>query len=188
LLFQKYILKKSSILEIRAEYSEFFNPIQAKNKIVLDVNPDVRLHAQKGVQIVIGDLPVWRILKMKVLTEYLQMIYFKHIKKPDLIQALCEVHQVLKSEEEFLVFQPNIRYCAKDYWMFFDHITPLDNRSIADALEISDFYVKECIPRFLPYTTKRKLPKSLMGFRNYLKSPILWRLFVAPASIRAGKG
>ena len=30
----------------------------------------------------------------------------------------------------FLVLQPNIRYCARDYWMFFDHITP-DRRPCA---------------------------------------------------------
>jgi hypothetical protein len=61
--------------------------------------------------------------------------------------------------------------------MFFDHITPLDDRSITEALEISGFSIKKCIPRFLPYSTKSRLPKSLMGLKIYLMVPFLWKLF-----------
>jgi len=86
-----------------------------------------------------------------------------------------------------LILQPNIRYCASDYWMFFDHITPLDDRSMTEALEITGFSVVECIPRFLPYSTKSRLPKSLIGLKFYLNVPCLWKLIGKQAFIRAEK-
>lgn len=29
-----------------------------------------------------------------------------------------------------LILQPNVRYCGRDYWQFFDHITPVDDRAV----------------------------------------------------------
>lgn len=71
--------------------------------------------------------------------------------------------------------------------MFFDHITPLDDRSMSEALEIAGFSVVECIPRFLPYSTKSRLPKSLVGLKLYLSAPVLWKLIGKQAFIRAEK-
>ena len=113
--------------------------------------------------------------------------FFEHLSKPDIILTLREAHHILKPDGEILVLQPNIRYCVKDFWMFFDHVTPLDDRSISEALEISGFSVMECIPRFLPYSMKSILPKSLLCLRIYLKLPIMWKLFGAQAFIRAIK-
>jgi ubiquinone/menaquinone biosynthesis C-methylase UbiE len=113
--------------------------------------------------------------------------FFEHLTKPDIIQTLLEARRVLKLGGEIMILQPNIRYCANDYWMFFDHITPLDDRSMAEALEITGFSVKECIPQFLPYTTKSRLPKSLIGLKVYLMVPLLWKMFGKQAFVRAEK-
>jgi SAM-dependent methyltransferase len=185
--FQKYIPKESSILEIGAGYCEFINTIQAKKKIALDVNPDVRFHAQKDVQIVIGKSRCMKEILNESIDRVFANNFFEHITKPDIIQTLYEVHRILKPEGELLLLQPNIRYCAKDYWMFFDHITPLDDRSITEALEITGFSVKECIPQFLPYSTKGRLPKSLIGLRVYLMVPLLWKIFGKQVFVRAEK-
>jgi ubiquinone/menaquinone biosynthesis C-methylase UbiE len=185
--FQKYVPKESSILEIGAGYCEFINTIQAKKKIALDINPDVRIHAQENVQTIIGKSTDMKNIENESIDRVFANNFFEHLTKPDIIQTLHEVHRVLKPEGEFLVLQPNIRYCAKDYWMFFDHITPLDDRSLAEALEISGFSVMVCIPRFLPYTMKSRLPKSFMGLKVYLKLPILWKLFGAQTFIHAEK-
>ena len=82
-----------------------------------------------------------------------------------------------------IILQPNIRYCYKDYWMFFDHITPLDDRALVEILELTKFKMINVIPQFLPYSTKSALPKSLFLIRLYLKLPILWRLFGKQALI-----
>jgi SAM-dependent methyltransferase len=185
--FQKYIPKESSILEIGVGYCEFINAIRAKKKIAFDVNPDAHLYANNDVQIITGVSTHMENIDDESMDRVFANNFFEHLAKPDIILTLLEAYRILKPDGEILVLQPNIRYCVKDFWMFFDHITPLDDRSIREALEISGFSVKECIPRFLPYSTKSKLPKSLMGVRIYLKLPILWKLFGAQAFIRAKK-
>jgi hypothetical protein len=76
-----------------------------------------------------------------------------------------------------MVLQPNIRFCAGDYWMFFDHITPIDDRAFVEGLEINGFEILEVIDRFLPYTTKSRLPKSLFLIQLYLRLRLVWRFF-----------
>ena len=75
------------------------------------------------------------------------------------------------------MLQPNIRYVGNDYWMFFDHITPLDEHSLAEAMQLAGFTIESIIPRFLPYTTKSRLPRALWLVKLYLRVPLLWRLF-----------
>ena len=73
---------------------------------------------------------------------------------------------------------PNIRYLYKDYWDFFDHHIPLTDKSIAEGLEVVGFEVEMAIDRFLPFTTKSRIPKKcfpgklIAGFQNV--SPVSW--------------
>ncbi len=91
--------------------------------------------------------------------------------------ARREVRRILRRDGRFLVLQPNIRYCKEDYWQFFDHITPLCERSLTEALETSGFDVPYVLGRFLPFTTQGRLPNSVMLLRLYLKLRPLWRIF-----------
>lgn len=186
--FQKYIPEGSSVLEIGAGHCEFINAIRAKNKIALDVNQDVRLHSNDDIRVIIGKSTHMESIEDESIDRVFANNFFEHLTKPDIIRTLHEVHRVLKPGGELLVLQPNIRYCASDYWMFFDHITPLDDRSMGEALEITGFLIKECIPRFLPYTTKSRLPKSLTGLKVYIRLPVIWKLIGKQAFIRAEKG
>ena len=87
-----------------------------------------------------------------------------------------EAHRVLRPGGRFLVLQPNVRFCARDYWMFFDHVTPVDDRALAEAFRLAGFEVTRVVPRFLPFTTKSRLPRSPRLVRAYLAVPPLWRL------------
>lgn len=57
--------------------------------------------------------------------------------------------------------------------MFFDHITPVGDRAPTDALAAG---YDLCIPRFLPYTTKRRLPSAPRLVRMYLRMPLASRV------------
>jgi hypothetical protein len=92
---------------------------------------------------------------------------------------------VLKPGGRLLILQPNVRYCAKNYWQFFDHITPVDDRALCEALVVTGFTVQTCVPRFLPYTTKSKLPARTALVRLYLRVRPAWRIFGAQAFIVA---
>lgn len=59
---------------------------------------------------------------------------------------------------------------------FIDHKTPLTERSLAEAAGIAGFRPLRTIVRFLPYTTKSRLPQSPLLLRAYLAFPLAWRL------------
>jgi len=45
--------------------------------------------------------------------------FFEHLSKEDIVKTIREVNRVLKRGGKFIILQPNIRFCFKDYWMFF---------------------------------------------------------------------
>lgn len=185
--FKKYVPKDSIVLDIAAGYCEFINNIKAKKKIALDLNPDVKKFANSDVKIIISSSADMKTIENNSIDVAFTSNFFEHLNKEDIIKTIKEIHRVLKKDGKFLILQPNIRFCHKDYWMFFDHITPLDDRSLSEALEINGFKVAECKPRFLPYTTKSKLPKSLLLLKIYLRIPIIQRILGKQAFIYAKK-
>ena len=98
-----------------------------------------------------------------------------------ILSTLIEVRRVLRADGRLLVLQPNVRYCSKNYWMFFDHITPVDDRTLAEAFALTGFDVETCYPRFLPYSTKSRLPHTKNLVRAYLKMPLAWKVLGAQA-------
>jgi SAM-dependent methyltransferase len=185
--FQKMIPREGSLLEIGAGYCEFINHIQAAQKIALDLNPDIKSFAAPDVRTVVGDLAALRKMKASSFDAVFASNLFEHLERGKILETIRGVFRILKPGGEFLILQPNIRFSARDYWMFFDHITPIDDRALAEALEISGFAVRRVVERFLPYTTKSRFPRSLWLLRVYLRIPLAWRLFGRQSLIVAGK-
>ena len=63
------------------------------------------------------------------------------------------------------------------YWDFIDHKVALTHRSLAEAAELSGLETVRVIKRFLPYTTKRRLPVKPALVRAYLAFRPAWHLF-----------
>ena len=185
--FQRYVPRESTVLDVAAGYCEFINHIQAGKKIALDMNPDVVKFAAPDVEVIQSESTRMDLLESEQVDVVFVSNFFEHLSKEDIVKTIREVRRVLKKGGSLLVLQPNIRYCARDYWMFFDHITPLDDRSLSEALEVNGFRVVECRPRFLPFSTKSSLPKSLLLLKLYLKLPPVQKLFGAQAFIHAKK-
>lgn len=185
--FQKYIPESSAVLDVGAGYCEFINKIKAIKKIALDLNPDITEFASSDVETVLSGSTYLGQIKDASIDIAFTSNFLEHLSKEDIVKTFQEVYRVLKKNGKFLIIQPNIRYCYKDYWMFFDHITPLDDRSISEVLEVTGFKVIECKPRFLPFTTKSKLPKSLFLLKIYLKIPVFQQIFGEQAFIYAIK-
>lgn len=103
--------------------------------------------------------------------------YLEHLPDPDaVIRQLTEIRKVLKPGGRLIVLQPNIRYVGAAYWDFIDHRVALTERSLVEAASAAGFEVERLIPRFLPYTTKTRLPRSRWLVRAYLRIPLAWRL------------
>ncbi|MBI2193882.1 MAG: methyltransferase domain-containing protein [Planctomycetes bacterium] len=185
--FQAYVPRDSVVLDVAAGYCEFINHIEARKKIALDLNPDVQKFKNPDVQaIVSGSTDMGAIAEGSIDVAFTSN-FFEHLTRPDIVKTICEVRRVLKAGGSFLILQPNYRYCYRDYWMFFDHVTALDDRSLSEVLEVNGFRVVECRPRFLPYTTKSRLPRSIFLVKVYLRMPFAHRFFGQQAFVVAKK-
>lgn len=183
--FQRYVPAHSSVMEIGAGYCEFINNIDARSKIAVDLNPDTQRLAGSDVKVVISSSTDLSAIDTGSIDIVFASNFFEHLTRADIILTMREVARVLGTDGRFLILQPNFRFCYRDYWMFFDHITPLDDRSLTEALETNGFRVIHTIARFLPYTATGWLFKSIPLLRAYLRLPIGWRIFGAQAFIVA---
>lgn len=183
--FQKWVPTDSVVLDVAAGHCEFINNIRAGRKIAVDLNPDVEMRAAAGVEThvcrsddmaVLGDASVDRVFISN---------FFEHVPREVILSTLSEVRRVLKPSGRLLILQPNVRYCAKDYWMFFDHITPVDDRALVEALAHTGYSVEKILPRFLPYTTKSRIPSGPALVKVYLRFPLAWRFMGAQAFVVA---
>jgi ubiquinone/menaquinone biosynthesis C-methylase UbiE len=179
--FQKWVPESATVLDLAAGHCEFINNISARRRIAVDLNPDVIARAGDGVEAYqcrsdeMTSIPDGSVDRVFVSN------FFEHVARDVIMSTLRELHRVLAPDGRLLVLQPNVRYCARDYWMFFDHITPVDDRALAEAFEAAQFEVETCYPRFLPYTTKSRLPQNTQLVRLYLKMPLAWKIFGAQA-------
>lgn len=173
----QFIHCESTVLEVGAGYCELINSIEARRKIAVDINPDIKKYADPSVITHVGSSVQLDMIPGSSIDIVIANNFFEHLGREEIIIMIQNIKRVLKPDGSLLVIQPNYRYCYKDYWMFFDHITPLDDRSMQEVLEANDFTVSLCIPKFLPYTMKSILPKSIKYFNFYIKMPILWQVF-----------
>ena len=181
--FQQWVPLDSTILEIAAGYCEFINHIKAKKKFALDINPDVKKFAAQDVEIIISKSEQIKGVADGSVGVVFTSNFFEHTSKDSIAATLREVYRTIKPGGRLIILQPNIRFCYKDYWMFFDHITPIDDRALVEVLELTNFKVVKVLSQFLPYSTKSALPKSLLLIKLYLQLPILWRIFGKQALI-----
>jgi len=185
--FQAYVPEDSVVADIGAGYCEFINNVKAKRRIAVDLNADVRKFAGEGVETLVSSSVSMKRIRSGTVDVVFASNFFEHLSREDIAKTMREIRRILGKDGRVLILQPNIRYCYRDYWMFFDHITPLDDRSLSEALELNGFRIIETRPRFLPYTTKGSLPKSVLLLKIYLKIPLLQRLLGRQSFIYAEK-
>ncbi len=179
--FQTWVPRSATVLDIAAGHCEFINNIEAARRLAVDLNPDVLLRAAPGVEAVVCRSDALTHLADASVDRVFISNFFEHVTREVIVSTLLEARRVLRPDGRLLVLQPNVRYCARDYWMFFDHITPVDDRALAEAFAATGFDVELSIPRFLPYTTKSRLPSGPGLVRLYLRFPLAWRVLGAQA-------
>jgi ubiquinone/menaquinone biosynthesis C-methylase UbiE len=183
--FQRWVPEDAVVLDLAAGHCEFINNIRAGRRIAVDLNPDVTLRAAAGVEsYVLSSDDLAEIAGQSVDVVFISN-FFEHISREAILATLVEVRRVLRPGGRLLVLQPNVRYCARDYWQFFDHITPVDDRALVEAFAATGFDVVTNIPRFLPYSTKSRLPSGPALVKLYLRVPLAWRVLGAQAFLVA---
>ncbi len=176
--FQKYINDTDVVLDMPCGYGEFINNIQCGEKLALDINTDSKKHLNKDVKFVKASSTATTLMDESIDKIFISN-FFEHLTRGDIAKTITEIRRILKPGGRVLVLQPNIRFAAKDYWMFFDHITPIDDRALGEAFEIGGLTLKKSIVRFLPFTTQSSLPSANFLVRIYLRVPLAWRIMGA---------
>jgi hypothetical protein len=92
------------------------------------------------------------------------------------IEQLSVVRELLAPGGRVIVLQPNIRLVGQRYWDFIDHQVALTERSLLEAAELAGLSTDELVTRFLPYSTKGRLPAARLLVRAYLAFPPAWRI------------
>lgn len=175
--FQQYIRKDDVVLDVGCGYGEFINNIVCGKKLAVDLNRSVKKYLNKDIKFFLESSTKMSNIRDKSIDKIFVSNFFEHLKKEDIVKTIKEFKRVLKSRGEVLILQPNIRFCAKDYWMFFDHITALDDRVLEEVFSSKGFKLKKIILKFLPFTMKSVLPKLPIFVKLYLKFPFLWQIF-----------
>jgi hypothetical protein len=104
--------------------------------------------------------------------------YLEHLRSPDqVIEQLRIAFELLHKGGRVVVLQPNIRLTGPAYWDFIDHRVPITDRSLVEASVAAGFTIERLIVRFLPYTTRGRLPAHPWLVRCYLHCrPARWLL------------
>lgn len=169
--FAHYVPDDACVLDLGAGYCDFANNISARRRIAIDLNPDTKRFAAPDVEVI--ELPLER-LSEAVDHETVDLAFasnvFEHLRSPEaLLRVLANVRAVLRPGGRLMIMQPNVRVVGGAFWDFFDHTLPLSERGMTEALEVAGFRVIECRARFLPYTTKSRLPQRASFVRFYLR-------------------
>ena len=177
--FQRFIPEDAVIADIGAGYCDFINNIRGSRKFAIDMNPDVSQHAEPDVTAIVADIDQAAVQLGSTRIDVCFMSNFlEHISKDQINGLFNSLHGILSSNGKVIIMTPNIRYVGGKYWDFYDHITPLTEKSLIEVLEQHGYRIDKCIPRFLPFTTKSRLPQKPWLVRLYLLlMPVSGRIF-----------
>lgn len=166
------------MLDLAAGNCEFINNIQAAHKIAVDLNEDVRNFAAPEVRVVIAYSHAMTEIASESVDVVFVSNFFEHLPdKGALLATLNEIRRVLRRGGKLLILQPNIRLLNGAYWDFIDHLLPLTQHTLAEALELTDMPIEFMRVRFLPYTTRSRLPRAPWLVWLYLHvRPAQWLL------------
>ena len=175
---QQFVKKDFAVLDLGAGGCEFINNIVCGKKYAVDINPAVKNYAGAGVEALVCKSTEISIVPDNSIDLVFASNFFEHLPdRETVLKTLREVGRILKSRGSILLISPNIACVRWEFWNFFDHVLPLGPRGFCEALAASGFEIKKMAPRFLPYTTKSRLPQSSRLLRFYLKFPLCWRFF-----------
>lgn len=186
--FQKRIRRDSSVLDIGAGHCLFINEVQARRRVALDANPDLPLHAGPGVEaIVASDLLLDEVDDGSIDYVFLSN-FLEHL--PDylsVLDLLARVHRKLVTGGVLLILQPNYRLTHARYFDFIDHSMILTDTGLQEALSAVGFEIRELKVRFLPFTSKSRIPQWPWLVTAFLRFPPAQWLFGQQTFVAAAK-
>ncbi|MEX2457840.1 MAG: class I SAM-dependent methyltransferase [Actinomycetota bacterium] len=174
---QRFVPESGAVIDIGADRGYFIRNIRAAEKWATDIRDtsadmpaDVRFEQVDGL-----------LVHESVPEDHFDTVfmsnYLEHLPSPDAVVAQLEAaRRIAKPGGSLLVLQPNIALVGAAYWDFIDHRVALTEHSLVEAAELAGWETARVIRRFLPYTTKGRLPASPGLVRAYLAFRPAWWL------------
>jgi SAM-dependent methyltransferase len=174
---QRYVPAGGRVVDIACDLGYFIRNVHAAERWATDIRdvgsalpPDVRFIRASGLDL--ADVLPNGAFDLAFFSNYLE-----HLSSTEaVLEQLRVTHELLKPGGRVLILQPNIRLIGGSYWDFIDHQTALTDKSLAEAATMAGFKTRQVIPRFLPYTTKGRMPQHPLLVRAYLSFPPAWLL------------
>lgn len=171
-IFQKEISPDFVVLELGAGYGEFINSVKARRRLAVDVWPGMLSHLEPGVEGLVTDIAQLDKIEDNSVDYVFSSNCFEHVSREKLVACLAQLQRKMKPGAQLSIVQPNFKYCSRDYFDDYTHISVYTAQSLGDLLEASGFKVTRYLPRFLPLTLKSRWLVHPLLIRLYLASPV----------------
>lgn len=174
---ERWIDLSAPVLDVGCDTGYFIRNVRSAERWATDVR-DVRGELPADVRFVQSSgLALDQALPVQHFGTVFMSNYLEHLHDPEhVIEQLRVARRLLRATGRLIILQPNIRLVGGGYWDFIDHRVALTERSLVEAGELAGFRQVQLITRFLPYSTKGRLPSHPLLVRLYLRFPPAWWL------------
>jgi 2-polyprenyl-3-methyl-5-hydroxy-6-metoxy-1,4-benzoquinol methylase len=172
---QRYIDPAAPVVDVACDRGHFIRWVAATERWATDIR-DVAEHLPADVRFVRSSgLELASTLPAGHFGTVFMSNYLEHLESSDqVIDQLRVARELLRPGGRVIVLQPNIRLVGPRYWDFIDHRVALTERSLLEAAELAHLRTVDLITRFLPYSTKGRLPSAPWLVRGYLRVRPAW--------------
>lgn len=175
----RYIPADAAVVDVGAGGCGFINHIHARRRIAVDLDPRMRERAAPGVEVFQADISsLPELLGPSSVDVAFASNVFEHLSGVDeLLRVLHAIRTILRPGGRIIILQPNVSALGGRFWDFLDHSLPLTDVGVQEALRVAHYRIVSSKARFLPYTTKSRIPKPNWLLRLYLALPPAQWLF-----------
>ena len=174
---QRFVPRDSMVLDIGAGEGYLLASLEARERWAVDLRPPWEPLVSRIRYVPGNGLEPDDSLPRGAFDRVFMSNYLEHLPSPDdVIRQFQVVHDLLRPGGRVIVLQPNVRYVGGAYWDFIDHRVPLTHHSLEEAATLAGLHTVHTVVRFLPYTTRGRLPIDRRLVRWYLRVPLAWRL------------
>ena len=174
---QRYIDQDAPLLDLGCDRGHFVRWATARERWATDIR-DMRDALPNDVRFVqASGLDLAQVVPTAHFGTIFMSNYLEHLDSSDaVIDQLRVVAELLRPGGRVMILQPNIRLVGPRYWDFIDHRVAITERSLLEAAELAGLRTVDLVTRFLPYSTKGRLPTAPALVRGYLAFRPAWWL------------
>lgn len=181
--FSRLIEPDFHVLDLGAGYAHFINHIECKTRTAVDLWEMLPKFAGPGVEAHVGPVTDLSFLRDESVDFAFASNVFEHLTQSELGLVLEQLGRKLSRRGTLNILQPNYKFCYRDYFDDYTHVAVYSHVSLCDFLRVNGFKILLCVPAFLPFSIKSRLPVSASLIRLYLKLP--WKPLAKQMFIRA---